>query len=222
MSKVIIYGLGRAASIAYRYLKADTEHEVVGFTVDPNFQNSNYLCGLPVTDFSKILEKYPPEDYCLFAPLGHTKMNSLRESIFNEGKKRGYTFISYISTKIHSHDTIQVGENCLILEGTSINFDVTIGNNVVIWSSVQIGDLTNIKDHAWITSHATICGGVTIGENAFLGAGCTVVDGIEIGAASYIGANTLITKNTAPQSVYISKASKESMLDSAQLSSILD
>ena len=54
MSKVVLYGAGRAAYVAHRFLLADTQHEVVGFTVDGKYLNSATYRGLPLVAFEDV------------------------------------------------------------------------------------------------------------------------------------------------------------------------
>lgn len=220
MAKVVIFGCGRGADVAARYLKADSPHEVVAFTVDQQYMSVENFRGLPLVDFALIEQTYPPQEYQLFAPLGFQRMNAARAEIYLEGKRKGYTFISYVSSKIVTHDAIQVGENCFILENNTINFDVRIGNNVVIWSTSQIGDQTIIGDHAWISS-ATISGGVRIGEYCFLGVNCTVADQVTIAAGCYVGAGALIAKDTVENGVYVVEGTKRLPLDSSKFLSMI-
>ena len=216
MAKVVIFGCGRGAEVAARYLSADSEHEIVGFTVEAPYLAANSFRGVPLVDFARLEHRFPPEEFRLFAPLGYQGMNALRAEKYLEGKRRGYAFISYVSSKVATHDRLQVGENCFILENNSINFDVQIGNNVVAWSGSQIGDESVIGDHVWLSSHVVICGGVTVGERSFLGANCTVTDGIRIADRTYIGAATLVSKSTKEGAVHITEGSKPVGIDSRQ------
>lgn len=220
MAKVVIFGCGRGADVAARYLSADSQHEVVAFTVDQQYMTGESFRGLPLVDFAKIEQLYPPQEHQLFAPLGFQRMNAARAEKYLEGKRKGYTFISYISSKVATHDTIQAGENCFILENNTINFDVRIGNNVVIWSTSQIGDQTIIANHAWISS-ATISGGVRIGEYCFLGVNCTVADQVTIAAGCYIGAGVLIAKDTVENGVYVVEGTKLLPVDSSKFLSMI-
>lgn len=220
MAKVVIFGCGRGADVAARYLTEDSQHEVVAFMVDQQYKTSDSFRGLPLVDYANIEQLYPPQEYQLFAPLGFQGMNMARAEKYLEGKRKGYTFISYISSKAVTHDNFRVGENCFILENNTINFDVCIGNNVVIWSTSQIGDQTIIGDHAWISS-ATISGGVTIGEYCFLGVNCTIADQVAIASNCYIGAGALIVKDTVESGVYVVEGTKRLPVDSGKFLSMI-
>jgi len=214
MGKVIIFGCGRGADVAARYIAADSSHQVSGFTVDVKYLASTEFRGLPLVDFATLEDKFPPGEYSLFIPLGYQGMNFLRAEKYLEGKRRGYSFISYVSSKVATRDSFNVGENCFILENNSINFDVRIGNNVVIWSGCQLGDQSIISDHVWISSHATLSGEVTIGEYSFLGVNCTISNYVNVARRSYIGAASFIAKDTQENGVYVVEGTKRFPIES--------
>ena len=203
MSKLVLFGTGRGAAVAHRFFSGDTEHEVVGFTVDGAYVSGREHRGLPLVPFEEVERRFPPETHRMHVLLGYQQMNGLRARKFEEAKAKGYTLESYIASDIFRVEPIKVGENCFILDNQSISLDVTIGHNVVMWSSNHIGDLTVIEDHAWIASHVTVAANVRIGERAFLGIGATICNGVAIGRESLIGANAMIVNDTAPDSVHV-------------------
>lgn len=203
MSKIVLFGTGRGADVAYRFLTKDTNHEIVGFTVDEKYMKSRQLRGLPLVPFEEVEKHYPPEEYRLFILLGYQAMNGLRQSKYETAKAKGYTLESYVASDIFRVEPITVGENCFILDNQSISLDVTIGNNVVAWSSNHIGDMTTIDDHVWLASHVTIAASVKVEKNVFLGVGATIATNVRLGASSFVGAHALISNDIAPDSVHV-------------------
>ncbi len=215
MAKVIIFGVGRGADVAFRYLRKDSPHEICGFTIDKKYITSDEFNGLPVIEFENIQNIYPPGEYMMFVPMGFHNMNKIRYQKYLEGKEKGYDFISYVSSKIMTmDDNLQIGENCFILEGQTINFDVKIGNNVTIWSGNQIGDCSVIMDNCWISSHVCISGNVTIKPFCVIGINSSISNFVTVAEETYIGANVLLTKNTEPKSVYVVESTKKSIFPS--------
>ena len=183
MSKIVLFGNGRGASVAHRFLAKDSTHEIVGFTVDARYMTSDTHRGLPLVPFEEVQVRFPPDDYRMLILLGYQQMNGLRAEKFQQAKMKGYTLESYVASDIFHVEPIVVGENCFIMDNQSISLDVRIGNDVVMWSSNHIGDLTTIGDHAWISSHVTVAANVKIGERAFVGVGATVTGGNSGGAS---------------------------------------
>jgi len=214
MSKVVIFGIGRGADVATRYFMADSQHEVVAYTVDDSYASISTFKGMPIVPFSKIIEAYPPEVFKMFIPLGFQNMYQIRAEKYYEAKAKGYELVSYVSSKVSAYEMPKIGDNCFILEHNIFNFDVTIGNNVVLWSANHFGDLCVIEDHVWISSHAVLSGEVTIGAYSFLGVNATVSNYVKVARKSYVGANALITKNTDENGVYIVKGTPKAFDDS--------
>jgi len=203
MSKLVLFGNGRGADVAFRFITKDTEHQICAFTVDQKYIAGETFHGLPLVPFENIEAQYPPEEYRMLILLGYQGMNRLRESKFLQAKAKGYTLESYVASDIFRVEDVQVGENCFILDNQSISLDVTIGNNVVMWSSNHIGDMTHIADHAWVSSHVTIAANVEISERAFLGIGSTISNAVKVAPDTFIGADRLVTSSTEAGGVYI-------------------
>lgn len=205
--KVIIFGCGNIAELAFYYLRDDSDHQIVAFTQHQSFIKEETFMDLPVVAYESIQEIYPPEEYYLFAPFSATNLNKLRKNIYNEGKNKGYNFISYISSKALCFSK-DIGENCFILENNVIQYRVKIGNNCILWSGNHIGHHSVIKDHVFITSHVVISGMCVIGDYSYLGVNCCLRDNLIISPNTIIGMGTCLTKNTETYKIYIGSPGK--------------
>ncbi|MFM9160407.1 MAG: hypothetical protein ACKOPK_21460, partial [Dolichospermum sp.] len=130
MDKVVIFGNSFFAETIYFYLQHDSDYQLIAFTVDESHITSESFHDLPVVAYENLEKYYPPSEYKLFIPLGYERLNKLRTEKYYDAKNRGYNFISYISSRSHYHH-ISVGENCLILENSIIEPQVTIGDNCI-------------------------------------------------------------------------------------------
>lgn len=209
MAKVVIFGILDTAELAHWYLLNDSEHEVVAFTVHGEFRESDEFKGLPLVDFENLEAVYPPSEFQLFAPMTGRKMNKLREQIFNEGKQKGYSFITYVS----SNATVcgnSIGENCFILEDNTLQPFTSIGNNVVLWSGNHIGHHGQIHDHVFVTSQVVISGHCVIEPYCFFGVNATIRDYSTIGEGTLIGMGACLTlQKTEPWAVYSGNPAKK-------------
>lgn len=203
IKKVILFGTGNIAEVACYFLNKSDNYKVVAFTKEKNYiQNNETKFDLPVIDFDIIENIYDINEYYLFAPFGATNLNKFREKIYNKGKEKGYSFITYISpdAKIYTEN---IGENCFILENNVIQPYVTIGNNCVLWSGNHIGHHSILEDHVFITSHVVISGNCIIKKYSYLGVNSTIKDNIIINESTVIGMSSCITKNTESYSIYM-------------------
>lgn len=203
MARLIIFGAGDIARLAHVYFTRDSEHEVVAFTVDRDFRKSDQLMNLPVVDFEDVSERYPPSRYAMFVALSYSRMNRDRAAKYGQAKERGYTLVSYVSTKCTFLSEEPPGDNCFILEDNTIQPFVKIGNDVTMWSGNHIGHDSVIADHCFITSHVVVSGHVRVGAYSFIGVNATLRNSIEIAPETLVGAGAIIMKNTKPKGVYV-------------------
>lgn len=221
MSQVVIFGAGGGADTASRYLEKDGQHEIVAYTVDGARRKADAFRGKPVVDFETVEKRFPPEKFKMFTLLSFDGMNALRIQKFNEGKRKGYSFVSYVASNIFRLEPIRAGENCLILESQTINLDVRIGDNVVLWSGNHVGDRSVIGDHTWISSQVAIGGDVTIGSGCFIGMHATIGHGVKVADKNFIGAGTLVTRDTKPNAVYVQPSNKPLPMSSDEFASMI-
>ena len=155
MKNIIIFGTNQTAQLASYYIKNDTDCNIIAFTVHKKYKKKDYFEDKPIIEFEDIEKTYSPKEYLLFAPMTGKNLNKIRENVYNEGKSKGYSFYTYLSSKasVLSKD---IGENCFILEDNTIQPFVKIGNNCVLWSGNHIGHHSVIEDHVFVTSHCVI------------------------------------------------------------------
>jgi sugar O-acyltransferase (sialic acid O-acetyltransferase NeuD family) len=213
-NKVIIFGTLDTAELAHYYLTNDSPYEVAAFTVSRDYLKENYFSPrgtdevYPVVPFENLESIYPPSEYLLFAPMTGVKMNTLRKQIYEEGKAKGYEYISYVSSKATTCNN-KIGENCFILEDNTLQPFTEIGNNVVLWSGNHIGHHGKIEDHVFFTSHVVMSGHCHIKERAWLGVNATIRDYTTIGEGCLIAMGSVITKNTDDGGIYMGFPAKK-------------
>lgn len=203
MSKVVIFGAGKIADVAYFQLTNDSPHEIVAFTVDGTYLTQKEKYSLPVVPFEDVQSKYPPNDYKMFIAVGYQDLNRLRAQKYEEAKARGYELISYMSSQASNFGKVEIGDNCFILENAVIQPCSKVGNDVFFWSGNHLGHHASVGDHCYVAGQVVISGAALIGPYCFLGVNATIGHEVTIGGESFIGAGALVTKNVVPKSVYI-------------------
>lgn len=217
--KLIIFGIGEQAEIAYYYFRNDSNYEIVAFTVDKNYINKETLFNLPIVEFETLEKNYSIGEFELFIAIGYNKINKIRTEKYLACKDKGYKIASYISSKASIFTNI-IGENAFILEDNTIQPYVQIENNVILWSGNHIGHHSIIKANCFIASHVVIAGGCEIGENTFVGVNATLRDHIKVGKSNVIGAGAIILANTEDNQVYMATATVASKVPSNRLREI--
>jgi sugar O-acyltransferase (sialic acid O-acetyltransferase NeuD family) len=202
VSDVIVFGAGDYARIAATYLAKDSEHDVVGFTVDGTHLDRTELLGKPVTAFEDVVRSHPPDRVKLLVAIGFSGLNKNRRDVYERCKELGYAFVTYINSRAYQWGNLEVGENTFIFEANVLQPFVSIGNNCVLWSGNHIGHDSTIDDHCFIASHVVVSGNCSIGHSCFIGVNATLRDSIKIAPRCLIGAGAVILKDTAEGDVY--------------------
>ena len=203
MAKVIIFGVQDFAQLAKFYLQHDSEHEVVAFSVHQRYlPEQPTFDGLPVIAFENVEKTYAPSEFRFFAPMSPSRMNRLRESVYQQIKQKGYEMISYVSSKATIFEGVPIGDNCFILEDNTIQPFTSIGNNVVLWSGNHIGHHSIIKDHVSFTSQVVLSGHCVVESFSFFGVNATIRDRIHVAEGSFIAMAAAVTRDTQPWGVY--------------------
>ncbi len=205
MSKVIIFGVGQIAEVLHFYLTNDSEHEVVAFTVDKEYLKETEFKGLPVVPFENIETIFSPMEYKMLIPISYKQMNQIRANRYYAAKEKGYSFITYISSRATYYGT-PVGENTVIFENNVIQPFTRIGDNTILWSGNHIGHHAEIGNHCFIASHVVVSGAAKIKDYSFLGVNATIRDSVIVERENLIGAGAVILKDTKEKEVYTTTA----------------
>lgn len=200
---LVLVGAGEMALLACEYFQADSDYEVVAFSVEGAYLSQSTLEGRPVVAYESLPALYPPAEVDVFVAIPASQLNQLRKRFYLDLKRRGYRLASYVSTHAFVWRNAQVGENCFIFEANVVQPFVRIGDNCILWSGNHIGHRTVIHDHVFVASHAVISGYCDIGEASFIGVNTTFNDGVKVAAENIIGAAAVVTRDTEPGRVYV-------------------
>lgn len=184
---LIIVGDSAFAEIAHEYFDADSDYEVVGFSVERDFLKRKEFRGLPVVAFEDLESHFDPINHHVYVATVYTQLNRLRSRLASAAKEKGYQLASYISSHSFVWRNVELGEHCFIFEDNTVQPFVKIGNNVILWSGNHIGHHSVVRDNCFISSHVVISGFCDIGESTFLGVNATLANNITIGKDNWIG-----------------------------------
>lgn len=203
MKKAVIFGIGELSSLAWYVLTHDSAYEVAAFTVDAAYIDKQSHHGLPVMAFENLEQHFPPKEFALLVPLGWTRCNGLRAAKYAEGKRRGYAFATYVSTRAMVWPDLMIGENSMIYEGAIVQPFARVGNNCILRSGCHVSHHAVVADHVFLAAHAVVAGSATVSERCFLGLNSTVRDGVIVAPGCFIAAGALVTADTEPDGLYV-------------------
>lgn len=200
---VIIFGVGGLSDLANYVIENDTPFNTVAFTVDKEFINTDKFRGLPILPFCQLEKYYPPNECYLLIPIGYSDINGLRMEKYLTAKRRGYSFVSYLSSRATFWPNVKLGENTMVYEKAVLQPFVELGDNCIIRSAVHLSHHVKVKNHTFVAAGVVTGGNVVIEDRCFVGLGATVLDRIKLAPQTFIGAGALVTKNTIFDGLYI-------------------
>lgn len=200
---LVLIGAGEFAQIACEYFQHDSDYDVVAFSVEQAYLTPSVLADRPVVPYEALEMHYPPGDVEVFVAIPASKLNRLRTRFYQDAKRRGYRFATYVSSRAFVWRNAELGENSFIFEGNVIQPFVSIGNNCVLWSGNHVGHRTVVRDNVFVASHAVISGYCEIGESSFIGVNATFNDRVKVARDNVIGSGALVTRDTEAGLVYV-------------------
>ena len=207
--KIVIFGTGAVAFVAYTTFTVDNKLDIYGFTVDNEFLKEDNFLDLPVVDFNDVESIFPPDQYKMIVALGYAKTNRLRAEKYDQAIQKGYELLTVINSTAHTYPDLSIGLNCNIGANVVIHPGVRIGDNVTIRENSFIGHNVEIRNHCFVGAGVVVSGGSVIDEYCLLGVNSTIRDSVRVAKSCVIGAGVTVLRNTNPKEVYIENEAKK-------------
>lgn len=193
--KLVILGDSAFAQIACEYFTHDSDHEVVGFSVERAYRQQEQLFGRPVVPFEELERHFDPATHSFYAAITYSQLNRLRTRLYHAAKAKGFRPASYVSSRAFVWRNVELGEHCFIFEDNTVQPFVKVGANTVMWSGNHVGHHSTLGSNLFLSSHVVISGFCEIGDNCFLGVNATLVNNITIGRDCLVGAGTVVARS---------------------------
>ncbi|RDI97998.1 sugar O-acyltransferase [Dyella solisilvae] len=200
---LVLIGAGELALIACEYFEHDSGLDVAAFSVERDYLSDTVLAGRPVVPFEELEMRYPPDDFDAFVAVPASQLNRLRTRLYQEARRKGYRFATYVSSRAFVWRNVEIGENSFIFENNVVQPFVRIGANCILWSGNHVGHRTVLRDNVFVASHAVISGYCDIGDSSFIGVNTTFNDHVKVAPDNVIGAGALVTRDTEAGRVYV-------------------
>lgn len=202
---LIILGNGGHASVLTEILFAQGR-EILGFTT-PSVEENQF--GLNYLGTDDAIFQYKQDEVELVLGLGMLGPHSLREKIFQQLKRHGYSFSTVIHSATIIAPSVQLGEGVQLMAGAIIQTNSVVADNTIVNTCALIDHDCQIGAHVHIAPGTKISGAVQIGNSTHIGTGTTIIQGLEIGAGSLIGAGSVVVKNIKSNSKVYGVPAKE-------------
>ncbi len=206
MKNYVIYGDTGFAEEILNLVTIEGRDKVLAFTNDKAFISREKIADYPVISFDE-LEQTLKEPFEILIAYGYTKMNTLREKVYNECKDAGLKVGSYISTNALCYSD-RIGEGSMVWPNVYIGPDVVIGNCNIIKASCEFAHNNVVGDFNYIAGSVVIGGCASISSHCFIGLNSTIKSGIALADYTLLGMGSNMLKESEPYGVYVGNPAK--------------
>jgi sugar O-acyltransferase (sialic acid O-acetyltransferase NeuD family) len=95
-----------------------------------------------------------------------------------------------------------VGPGCVLLAGTVLTADVTVGSHVAVMPQAVLTHDDRIGDHVTVASGVRLGGSAVLETGAYVGAGALIREGVTVGAWSLIGMGSVVLHDVPPAEIW--------------------
>lgn len=189
--KVLIFGTTMFSKEMMHYLLNDGDWDIMGFTLDRNYQTENSFCGYSVYAFEDLENYFDMRNTQILPSIGYSQMNDHREHFFDICKQKKYQIASYIDKTVVNYSR-SIGEGNIILDFVQLAHDCVIGTGNIIKGTSGFAHDSEVGDFNYFAGINHIGGAVKIGNKNFFGISCIIKSGTHIGNKNLIGAGTYV------------------------------
>ena len=216
--KIIIFGSSYHSKVVLNELLNFKNYKIIGFCDEkkkPKTIIDKELSLINLGGAKSILKNIDTNTYGIIG-IGE---NSIRKKIVDQCKKinNKFPWIKLISKHAHISKNVSIGDGSLIVAGTTINNNTSIGKHCLINTSSSVDHDCNLKDYSSLGPGVTMGGNVNLGKLSFVGIGSTVKHKINIKENSVIGGHSYVNKDCKKNYLYfgvpIKKIKKRKLTD---------
>lgn len=201
--KHYVVGNGDFAVLIKKYLYSTHDIAIDGFTVSGDIIKCDVVDNAPVIPTEEMLKTCDPGNCTLYMGIGYRSMNRIKEKVYLDYKKLGYSFSNYVHPSAIIGPEVEIGEANNIFDGAILQACVSIGNANLVYGGALVGHDTVVGDYNSMTVRSCLAGFVKVGNNCFIGANSTVKDHLKISDYTLIGAGTYVSEDTRPYEVVV-------------------
>ncbi len=193
MGQLILVAAGGLAREALATIERSTEWEVVGFLDDAPSLVGATIAARPVLGGLDAVTRHPDVSLLVCAGRGQA-----RRAIVSRLGGLGVAddrFATVIAPDVHVPTSCAVGRGSILLSGTVLTADVSLGTHVVAMPGVVLTHDNTVADYATLCAGVTLGGNVVVGEAAYLGMGALVRERVSIGAGATLGMGAVLLED---------------------------
>jgi sugar O-acyltransferase (sialic acid O-acetyltransferase NeuD family) len=196
-----------ASGLAREAAEADqTDYRVIGILDDNPDLHGDRLAGVEILGGIHLASEH---DAALLACIG---AGSGRRAVVERLAALGITddrYATLIDRSARVPQSCTVGAGTIILAGTVLTTDVSIGRHVVLMPNVTLTHDDILGDFATVTSGVCLGGSVVLGEECYLGMNASVRQGTRVGAGATVGMGAAVLGDVPPGETWVGVPAKQ-------------
>lgn len=196
--KLIIIGAGGHSRVVVQEILKNNQFQIIGFVDDKIKNNKDYNI---IGNLAFFIKKFKNKKINLFCAIGDIK-SRLKIIKKIEKNKIKVKWAKIISKDAKVFQNVKIGDGTLVVTGSIININSTIGKHSIINTNASIDHDCRICDFVNISPGVSIAGYTTINNNSFIGIGASIKERIIIENNVTIGANSFVNKNCKKEKTY--------------------
>lgn len=185
-------GLAREALAVLRR----TGRTVLGFLDDDQDRAGTEVAGLPVLGPVEAVVEWRGAELVLCAGRGSSRAR-LADRLAELGVGQE-SWTTVVDPTVWMPASCSVGAGSILLAGTVLTADVTVGRHVVCMPNVTLTHDDAVHDFATLAAGVTLGGGVVVGESAYLGMNSAVRERVRVGAGATLGMGAVLLEDIPP------------------------
>jgi sugar O-acyltransferase (sialic acid O-acetyltransferase NeuD family) len=182
-------------------LEDQDSYEVVGLLDDSSALHGTSIGGVPVLGPVDSVVDHPSAQLVICAGRGVVRAAILERLVaLRIGEDR---FATVVDPSVRVPSSCSVGAGSIVLAGTVLTADVTVGKHVVIMPNVTLTHDDRVDDFATVCAGVSLGGTVHVGRAAYLGMNSCVRENVTVGPEATLGMGAALTRDLPAREIWI-------------------
>jgi sugar O-acyltransferase (sialic acid O-acetyltransferase NeuD family) len=192
---------------------AASRWRVRGFVDDNPALHGTIRSGLPI--LGPVDSVRDMADTAVVVCVGNPRNYTARLQIVERLGLPGERYATVVHPSVSVGATCAVGHGTVLLAGTVLTADLSVGSHVAVMPQVVLTHDDLIEDFGTIASGVRLGGGAILRRGAYVGAGALIREGVTVGAWSQIGMGSVVLRDVPPDEIWVGSPAR--FLRSAKL-----
>ncbi|WP_375422879.1 acetyltransferase [uncultured Friedmanniella sp.] len=190
---VILVAASGLAREVIEALEAGCDLKVVGLVDDDPRIHGNNVGGYPVLGGLEVVQDHPEAQVLICAGRGSVR-RALAERLERAGVHED-RWARALDPSVRVPGSCRVGPGTIVLAGSVLTSDVTLGRHVVVMPRSTLTHDDQIGNYATLCAGVSLGGSVQVGPEAYLGMNSSVREGLTLGAGSMLGMGAALLRD---------------------------